>query len=215
MKLRYYETDGASGGEKDYNIPAFEGDKGVQALRQVIIACLANQRQGNASTKLRSEVRGSGKKPFRQKGTGSARAGSRRSPIWRGGGIVHGPKPRSYGQKINKKMKSLAFGRALFERAMEGDIEVIKQFELPAAKTRHFHDLLKKIIPKGDVLLVDENFSDDNVLAARNLHRVLMSDAASLSAYDLCLFDKILFTESGMEIIISRTAGSSPSSSSS
>ncbi len=215
MKLRYYETDGAVGGEKDYNIPEYEGDKGVQALRQVIIAYQANQRQGNASTKLRSEVSGSGKKPFRQKGTGSARAGSRRSPIWRGGGIVHGPKPRDFGQKINKKMKSLAFGRALFERASEGDIEVIKQFELPAAKTRHFHSLLNKIIPEGDVLLVDENFSDDNIMAARNIQRVLMTDAASLSAFDLCLFDKILFTESGIEIIISRAAGSSNTSSSS
>ncbi len=215
MKLRYYDSEGATGGEKDYNIPEYEGDKGVQALRQVVLAYQANQRQGNASTKLRSEVSGSGKKPFRQKGTGSARAGSRRSPIWRGGGVVHGPRPRDFGQKINRKVKSLAFGRALFERASEGDVEVIQQFELPEIKTSHFHSLLKKIMPEGDVLLVDDNFSDNTILSARNINRILMTDAASLSPYDLCLFDKILFTQSGIETVIARAAGSSPSTSSS
>ncbi len=214
MKLRYYTPDGASSGEKDYKIPVFEGDKGVQALRQVVIAFQANQRQGNASTKLRSEVSGSGKKPHRQKGTGSARAGSRRSPIWRGGGVVHGPRPRDFGHKINKKMKSLAFGRALFERASEGDIEVIQQFELPEAKTRHFNNLLQKMLPEGNVLLVDDNFSDDTIMAARNISRILMTDAASLNPYDLCLFDKFLFTESGIETVISRVGGPSSSSSS-
>ncbi len=211
MKLRYYKPDGESDGKKEFNIPEFEGDKGVQALRQVILACQTNRRQGNASTKLRSEVQGSGKKPYRQKGTGSARAGSRRSPIWRGGGIVHGPRPKDYNHKINKKMRTLAFGRALFERANEGDVEVIQKFEVAEAKTRNFNALLNKILPDGNVLMVDDAFNDSIIMAARNISRVLMTDAATLSSFDLCLFDKILVTQSGIETVLTRANSTSSS----
>ena len=211
MKLRYYKPDGETSGKKEFNIPEYEGDKGVQTLRQVVLAYQTNRRQGNASTKLRSEVRGSGRKPHRQKGTGSARAGSRRSPIWRGGGVVHGPRPRDYGHKINKKMNRQAFGRALFERASEGDVEVIQQLVLPEAKTRHFNNLLNKMLPEGNVLLVDDAFSDNIIIAARNIGRVLMTDAATLNSFDLCLFDKILFTEAGIETVLSRANNSSTS----
>ena len=93
MKLKHYAADGAGGEERDFAVPEFKGDKGVEALRQVLVASMTNFRRGNASTRTRAEVRGGGRKPHRQKGTGSARAGSRRSPIWRGGGVVFGPKP--------------------------------------------------------------------------------------------------------------------------
>ena len=106
MKLEVYTTDGGNSKKKEFAIPELEGDKGLYALKQIILAYQANQRQGCASTKTRAEVRGSGKKPWRQKGTGMARAGSRRSPIWRGGGITFGPRPRDYSQRLNKKMKA-------------------------------------------------------------------------------------------------------------
>ena len=108
----------------------------MQAVKEVVVAHQANARQGTHSTKTRGEVRGGGKKPWRQKGTGRARAGSIRSPLWPGGGVVFGPKPRDYTKKINAKVKALAFSRALFDRATAGEIEVIEQFEVNPVKTK-------------------------------------------------------------------------------
>ena len=125
MKLKVFSADGTTSSEKDFTLPTFEGDKGLQAVKEVIVAINANNRQGTHSTKTRGEVRGGGKKPWRQKGTGRARAGSIRSPLWSGGGVVFGPKPRDYSKKINAKVKALAFSRALFDRASAGDIAVI------------------------------------------------------------------------------------------
>ena len=127
MKLKLFSADGTKSKNKDFvSFPTFDDDKGVAALRQVVIAHQANRRQGTASTKTRAEVAGSGKKLFRQKGSGKARQGTRRVPHQRHGGVAHGPKPRDFSQKINRKMKSLAFQRALFERATDGGISVIE-----------------------------------------------------------------------------------------
>ena len=120
MKLKVFSPDGASSREQDFDgLPSFEGDRGLQAVKEVIVAINANARLGTHSTKTRGEVRGGGKKPWRQKGTGRARAGSIRSPLWVGGGVLFGPKPRDYSKKINAKVKALvAFSRALFDRAI-------------------------------------------------------------------------------------------------
>ena len=137
MKLTVFSSDGKTSSEKDFaDLPTFEGDKGLQAVKEVIVAINANNRQGTHSTKTRGEVRGGGRKPWRQKGTGRARAGSIRSPLWGGGGVVFGPKPRDYSKKINNKVKQLAFSRALFDRATAGEIAVIQRFAgsaIPAA----------------------------------------------------------------------------------
>ena len=126
MKLTVFSSDGTTSSEQEFaGLPVFEGDKGLQAVKEVIVAINANNRQGTHSTKTRGEVRGGGKKPWRQKGTGRARAGSIRSPLWVGGGVVFGPKPRDYSKKINAKVKALAFSRALFDRATAGDLDVI------------------------------------------------------------------------------------------
>lgn len=207
MKLKFYTTDGSSSEEKDFGIPEFEGDKGLQALKQYVLAHQANQRQGNASTKTRDQVRGGGKKPYRQKGTGSARAGSRRSPIWRGGGIIHGPQPRDYSQSLNKKIKRVAFQRAIFDRATAGEIDVIERFEMAETKTRLFNALLGKIAPEGKVLVVDDSFSDTTVLSARNIKRVEITEADTVNAYDLCYFDRIIISEKGIEKVLSRANG--------
>lgn len=209
MKLKVYSADGSSSEEKEFaQFPAFEGDRGVAALRQVVLAHQANARQGNASTKTRAEVRGSGKKLFRQKGSGTARQGSRRVPHQRHGGVAHGPRPRDYSQKINRKMKSLAFQRALFERATEGGLSVIEALEVKEPKTKLFNQVLSAVLPKrGKVLIVDDQFENNAALAARNIEGVSLSEAGHLSTLDVVRYRHIIVSAKGIETIIARANG--------
>lgn len=209
MKLKVFSADGTKSEEKDFaNFPEFEGDKGVAALRQVVIAHQANRRQGNASTKTRAEVSGSGKKLFRQKGSGTARQGERRVPHQRHGGVAHGPKPRDYAQKINRKMKALAFQRALFDRATQGGLSVIEAFEVEAPKTKLFNKVLTTVLPeRGKVLIVDDQFENNAALAARNVEGVSLSEAGDLSTLDVVRYRHILVSSKGIETIIARANG--------
>ena len=207
MKLKVYSPDAKTSREQEFSLPVFEGDKGVQALKQVIVAIRANQRLGTHSTKRRGEVRGGGKKPWNQKGSGRARAGSIRSPLWPGGGVVFGPKPRDYTQKINGKVKSLAFSRALFERAVAGEIEVIEAWQVAPAKTKVISELLTRIAPKGKLLLVDAPFTVEILRAARNLKRVSMQEAAKLNSLDLAQYQRIIVSAKALDTIIARVTG--------
>ncbi|PTY07735.1 50S ribosomal protein L4 [Opitutaceae bacterium EW11] len=208
MKLKVFSPDGTSSREEEFaGLPTFEGDKGLQAVKEVIVAIEANARLGTHSTKTRGEVRGGGKKPWRQKGTGRARAGSIRSPLWSGGGVVFGPKPRDYSKKINSKVKALAFSRALFDRASAGEIDVIERFEIPAAKTKAINTVIGRISPEGKVLVVDETFTPEVSRATRNLERVSMQEAAKLNALDLAKYRKIIVSSKALEKIIARVNG--------
>jgi large subunit ribosomal protein L4 len=208
MKLKIFSADGTQSREQDFSdLPTFEGDKGLQAVKEVIVAIMANNRQGTHSTKTRGEVRGGGKKPWRQKGTGRARAGSIRSPLWGGGGVVFGPKPRDYSKKINAKVKALAFSRALFDRATAGEIAVIEAFAPQPAKTKTVHALLGRIAPAGKVLLVDAPFAADTRRAARNHARVSLQEAAKLSTLDLAQYRTIIVSTKALEAIIARVNG--------
>jgi len=208
MKLTVFSSDGKTSSEKDFaGLPTFEGDKGLQAVKEVIVAINANNRQGTHSTKTRGEVRGGGKKPWRQKGTGRARAGSIRSPLWVGGGVVFGPKPRDYSKKINAKVKALAFSRALFDRATAGEIAVIEQFAPAQTKTKVVDAVVKLIAPKGKVLLVDAPFTVEAVRAARNIERVSLQEAAKLNTLDLAQYSKIIVSTKALEAIIARVNG--------
>lgn len=208
MKLKCYSIDGSELSEKDIpHFPTFEDDKGRGALRAAILGYEANRRQGNASTKTRAEVSGTGKKPFRQKGTGMARQGTRRGTQHRGGGIAFGPKPRDYSQKLSKKLKLLAFRRALFERARDGEIKLIESLEIEEAKTRVIHALLGKIAPEGKVLLVDDQFTDNATLASRNHPRVSIIQSATVNSYHLVAHDQIIVTEKGLDTILARGNG--------
>jgi large subunit ribosomal protein L4 len=208
MKLTVFNSDGTSSSEKDFaGLPVFEGDKGLQAVKEVIVAINANNRQGTHSTKTRGEVRGGGKKPWRQKGTGRARAGSIRSPLWGGGGVVFGPKPRDYSKKINGKVKQLAFSRALFDRAVAGEIAVIEAFAAPAAKTKVMNQVVTRIAPKGRVLLVDAPFAVETTRASRNIERVSLQEAAKLNTLDLAQYKKIIVSTKALEAIIARVTG--------
>jgi large subunit ribosomal protein L4 len=208
MKLTVFSSDGKTSAEKDFAaLPTFEGDKGLQAVKEVIVAINANNRQGTHSTKTRGEVRGGGKKPWRQKGTGRARAGSIRSPLWVGGGVVFGPKPRDYSKKINAKVKQLAFCRALFDRATSGEIAVIEAFDAAIAKTKAINEVVGRIAPKGRVLLVDAPFAEATARASRNIERVSLQEATKLNTLDLAQYAKIIVSAKALEAILARVNG--------
>jgi len=208
MKLTVFSSDGKTSSEQEFaGLPVFEGNKGRQALKEVIVAINANRRQGTHSTKTRGEVRGGGKKPWRQKGTGRARAGSSRSPLWVGGGVVFGPKPRDYSKKVNAKVRALAFSRAIFDRASAGELAVIEQFVLPEPKTKLMNEVVGRIAPKGNILLVDAPFSDEAFRAARNIERVSLQEAAELNPVDLAKYRKIIVSTGALEKILSRING--------
>ena len=208
MKLTVFSSDATKSSEKDFDgLPTFEGDKGLQAVKEVIVAINANNRQGTHSTKTRGEVRGGGKKPWRQKGTGRARAGSIRSPLWGGGGVVFGPKPRDYSKKINSRVKDLAFSRALFDRAVAGEIAVIESFDTKVTKTKAFNLIVGRIAPKGKILLVDAPFAAEAARASRNIFRVTLQEAAKLNTLDLAQYKKIIVSTKALEAIIARVNG--------
>ena len=208
MKLTIFSSDGTTSREQDFaDLPTFEGDKGLQAVKEVIVAINANNRQGTHSTKTRGEVRGGGKKPWRQKGTGRARAGSIRSPLWVGGGVVFGPKPRDYSKKINAKVKALAFSRALFDRVSAGELAVIDSFVAAPVKTKVMNKVVTLIAPKGKVLLVDAPFTAEATRASRNLERVSLQEAAKLNTKDLAQYVKIIVSIKALEAIIARVNG--------
>ena len=209
MKLKLFSADGTKSEDKEFvSFPTFDDDKGVAALRQVVIAHQTNRRQGTASTKTRAEVAGSGKKLFRQKGSGTARQGTRRVPHQRHGGIAHGPKPRDFSQKINRKMKSLAFQRALFERATDGGICVIESIQINEPKTALFTKVLTSVLPKhGKVLIIDDAFENNAALAARNIDGVSMTEAGNLNTLDVVRYRQILVSAKGIETILARANG--------
>ena len=208
MKLTVFSSDGKTSSERDFaGLPKCEGDKGLQAVKEVIVAINANNRQGTHSTKTRGEVRGGGKKPWRQKGTGRARAGSIRSPLWVGGGVVFGPKPRDYSKKINSKVRQLAFSRALFDRASAGELAVIEAFDSKASKTKIMNEVVGRIAPKGRVLLVDAPFADSTSRASRNIERVSLQEASKLNTLDLAQHAKIIVSSKALDAIIARLNG--------
>jgi large subunit ribosomal protein L4 len=208
MKLKVYSTDGQTSREQEFpGIPVFEGDKGQQTLKEVIVAIRANMRLGTHCTKTRGEVRGGGKKPFNQKGTGRARAGSIRSPLWGGGGVVFGPKPRDYSKKINAQVRKLALQRALFDRVSAGEVEVIEAWQAPSAKTKAFAQVVTRIAPKGKVLLVDAPFTTEALRAASNICRVSMQEASKLNPLDLAQYKKIIVSCKALDTIIARVNG--------
>lgn len=205
MKISFYGVDGSHVGEREYDVPSFEGDRGVQNLKEVILAYQANLRQGNACTKTRGDVKGSGKKLFRQKGTGMARRGERRSPLARGGGVVFGPKPRDFSVNVNKKERRLALKRAFFDAVVEQKVavlEALKEVEKP--KTKEFAQVLEKIVSQERCLLVDSVFSENQLLSVRNLKDVFSIDADSMNALDVVRYPKIVITERALNAFLKR-----------
>ena len=206
MKIKLFKADGTDGGEKEVgNFPSLEPGKGVDALRQFILGVRANARQGNASTKTRDEVSGSGKKIYRQKGLGTGRAGDKRAIQRRGGGIAFGPKPRSYSQKINNKVKKLALTRALVDHAADGTFFLIEDWKVSEPKTKLFSAIVSNIDPLARKLLaVDKSFDSNVSLAARNLSTATLGRATEISAMDLVQADKVVISLTGIEALLDK-----------
>lgn len=205
MNINIFSNNAETSNQKHFEaVPQFTDNKGIGALKLSIQAYRANLRQGNASTKRRGEVTGTGKKMYKQKGTGRARHGDHGSTIMTGGGVVFGPQPRDFSLKVNKQTKRLALKRALFERINAGDIALINAFEIEAPRTRLFDALLQKVFPAGTVLVVDADFTENTILSARNLERVYLADAISLNCWDMVRYDKLLMSVAAFEQILTR-----------
>ncbi|HSH38483.1 MAG TPA: 50S ribosomal protein L4 [Chthoniobacterales bacterium] len=187
------------------NIALIEGGRGTQAVHDVVVAMRAARRSGSANTKTKAEVALSGAKPWRQKGTGRARAGYKSSPIWRGGGVVFGPKPRDYSKKVSKTVRRLAFQKALTERINAGDVLTIDSFNVPELKTKSFLTLLRQLTDAKKVLLISDSFDENTYKAARNVKPVLLTTAADVNTEQLLAFNKILVTSRALGMLASRT----------
>lgn len=192
---KVFEKDGKETGSMELPAALFGCDVNEHLLYEAVRSYLANQRQGNASTKERSDVRGGGKKPYRQKGTGRARAGTSRSPIWRGGGVVFGPHPRDYRIDLPKKIKRGALLSALSSRANDGDIMIINDLEFTEPKTKVFANILKNLnsYQKKTLLLIDAP-KETVIKSARNIAGVKVILGKQVNVYDVLWADKIIIT---------------------
>jgi large subunit ribosomal protein L4 len=174
-------------------------DRGDQAVRDAVVAYLAGLRAGTASTLSKGEVAGSNKKPWRQKGTGRARAGYRQSPIWRGGGVAFGPHPRSFEQKLNKKVGRLAFRRAFSEKVAAEAVRIVEDLSLPEAKTKAFASLMKSLGVAAPALFVLDKVARNVVLAARNIENVEVVRASEVNVYQILRYPTVVLNKAGFE----------------
>src|SRR5258708_34959298 len=204
MKLTIKDTNGNSQGELEVKFPMVEDGRGTQAVHDVVVAYQAAQRMGTACTKTMGEVAGSGKKPWRQKGTGRARAGSFASPLWRGGGVVFGPKPRDFAKKVSRKTRQLALRKALSARLRAGDVVVVDDLSLTSNQTRYFIVMLSALELKGSALVVAHKADKNLTMASRNVPNVALTTSDSLNTYDVLRPDKLLFTRGAFEQIEAR-----------
>lgn len=207
MKLTVKNLQGQDQGELEVKFPLIENGRGSQAVHDTVVAHQANQRMGTACTKTVGEVTGTNKKPWRQKGTGRARAGSFQSPLWRGGGVVFGPRPRDFGKKVNHKTRQLALRKALSERLRAGDVLVLDDFKLESPKTRNFVGVLSTLGLTGKTLIVASAADSNLSLASRNLFDVEVTTGSDLNTYQVLNNDKLVFTRSAFEQVEARLAG--------
>ena len=204
MKLSVKNAQGQNSGELEVKFTLIENGKGTQAVHDTVVAHRANQRSGTACTKNVGDVSGSNKKPWRQKGTGRARAGSNQSPLWPGGGVVFGPKPRDFGKKVNVRTRQLALRKALSERLKAGDVVVVDDLKLATPKTKEFVSVIAALELTGTTLIIANGADKNLLLASRNLPRVALTTGESLNTYDVLRPDKLLFTRSAFEKVEAR-----------
>lgn len=204
--------DSAGAAVETVELPAeiFDAKVNVPLIHQVVVAQLAAARQGTHSTKGRGAVAGGGSKPYRQKGTGRARQGSIRAPQFAGGGIVHGPTPRNYGQRTPKKMKAAALRGALSDRAQHGRVHVVSSFvDGGAPSTKAGLAALRRITDRPNALVVVQRDDEVTVKSLRNLPEVHLITADQLNTYDVLCSDDVIFTQGALEAFLHRGAGRS------
>ncbi len=206
MKLKIQDIKGNSQGELDVKFPLITNGKGSQAVHDTVVAYNAAQRSGTACTKNVGEVAGTNKKPWKQKGTGRARAGSFRSPLWRGGGVVFGPRPRDFSKKVSRSTRQLALRKALSARLNAGDVLVVDDFKLGSAKTKEFIGALSALKVDGTALIVAHAVDKNLTLASRNVSQVKLTTSDSLNTYEILRSDKLVFTRGAFEKLEERLA---------
>ena len=204
MKIAIKNIQGKQQGELEVKFPLIEDGRGTQAVHDVVVAYRAAQRMGTACTKNVGEVSGSNKKPWKQKGTGRARAGSHQSPLWVGGGVVFGPRPRDFSKKVSKKTRALSLRKALSERLKAGDVVLVDDLKLTSAKTKDFVSLMSTLELTGTTLVVSTGTDKNLTLASRNIENVALTTSDSLNTYDILRPDKLLFTKSAFEKVEAR-----------
>ncbi|MBB1253634.1 50S ribosomal protein L4 [Streptomyces alkaliterrae] len=194
-------------GTVDLPAELFDAQVSVPLIHQVVVAQLAAARQGTHKTKSRGEVRGGGRKPYRQKGTGRARQGSTRAPQFAGGGVVHGPVPRDYSQRTPKKMKAAALRGALSDRARHNRIHVVTGVVEGDISTKAAKNLFGKISERKHVLLVAERSDEAAWLSTRNLPQVHILEPGQLNTYDVLVSDDVVFTKAAFESFVASRTG--------
>ena len=206
-KLSVYDMKGASVGEFDVADDLLVLKRGATAVHEAVVALMAGRRAGTAATKSKGMVAGSNKKPWRQKGTGRARAGYRQSPVWRGGGVAFGPHPRSYEKKLNHKVARLAFRRAFSQKIADGAVKLLQELSVPEAKSKRFAELMKALGIRGPALFVMDRVDPKVALAARNIPRVEVVRASDVNVYQLLRYPVIVATPAAMEVMKGRLEG--------
>lgn len=198
-KVALLSQTGQSVGEIVLNDAVFAIEPNEQSIYDVVKAQRAAMRQGTHKTKTRTEVRGGGRKPFRQKGTGRARAGSTRSPLWTGGGTIFGPTPRDYGMKVNRKVRRLALKSVLSQKLNDNKLKVLDKLELAEIKTKGMTEVLNSLEVSGKVAFVCKEVNDNAVLSARNIPGVTVTTASHASVYELLNFQTVVVTEDAVK----------------
>ncbi|MGD9580454.1 MAG: 50S ribosomal protein L4 [Vampirovibrionia bacterium] len=200
-KVALYDMSGTQVGQIDLVDSIFGIKPNVSVLHDAVIMQQASLRQGTHKVKGRSEVRGGGRKPWRQKGTGRARQGSIRSPQWVGGGTVFGPTPRSYAYKLPKKVRRLAIKSALSSKVLENELIVLTGLNIDAPKTKEIVNLLSNLKIDSKVLIVDKEYNDNVVLSSRNIQGVKFVTAEGINVLDILYHDKLIITKEAVEKI--------------
>jgi large subunit ribosomal protein L4 len=198
-KVALYNVSGAQVGEIELSDVVFGIEPHVHALHEAVLLQQAAERQGTHKTKGRSEVRGGGRKPWKQKGTGRARQGSIRAPQWKGGGTVFGPTPRSYGYKLPKKVRRLAIKSALSSKVIDNELIVLDALELAAAKTKEFAAILSNLKVGRKALVVGGEYNENVALSARNIPGVKYVAADGINVLDVMLYDKLIMTKDAVQ----------------
>jgi large subunit ribosomal protein L4 len=204
MKLKIQDIKGASQGELEVKLPLITNGRGTQAVHDTVVAYNAAQRSGTACTKTVGEVAGTNKKPWKQKGTGRARAGSFRSPLWRGGGVVFGPRPSDFRKKVSRGTRQLSLLKALSERLNAGDVLVVNDLKLESHMTKEFLGVLSALKIDGTALIVAQAADKNLTLASRNVPTITLTTGDALNTYEILRSDKLVFTRGAFEKVEER-----------
>ena len=183
-----------------------DGSKGDQAVHDLVVAYQANRRSGTAQAKTRGEVRGTGKKMYRQKGTGGARHGDRKAPIFVGGGVAFGPRNRSYAKTVSKKVRTLALRRVLGEKVNEGVVHSVSSFEVASGKTKDIVKVIREVTDAARVIVVGKSFTEETYRAERNLTWALLQTAENVNIEELLFWGDVIIVDDALETLAQRTA---------